>query len=110
MTPLHYQILRVVLGVALAIMAAMESSFWWGPAIPWAVLCSMGLLLTIPVVLVIGIGAGAAQADWMSDGFIIGLVIVTPTVLAVVVSAITNRKKARPPSEPEQTQAEQAAP
>jgi hypothetical protein len=72
MKPFHYQILRVVLGVALAIVASMESIFWWVPAIPWAVLCSMGLLLTIPIVLVIGIGAGAAQADWMSDGSSLG--------------------------------------
>ncbi|MCH7229209.1 hypothetical protein, partial [Haloferula sp. A504] len=107
MTPLHYQILRVTLGIALAILASMESSFWWLPAIPWAVLCAMGLLLTIPIVFVIGIGAGAAQADWMSDGFIIGLVIVTPTVLAVIVSAIANRRKARRPAEPKQNQAEQ---
>jgi len=93
MTPLHYQILRVILGVALAITVSMELAFWWVPAIPWAVVCSMGLLLAVPIVLVIGIGAGAAQADWMSDGFIICLVIGMPTVLAVIASASANRKK-----------------
>ena len=67
MTARHDQILRVVLGITLAIMASLESPLWWVPAIPWAVLCSLGLLLTIPIVLVIGIGAGATQADWMSE-------------------------------------------
>ena len=109
MTTLHYQILRVVLGITLAIMASLESSLWWVPAIPWAVLCSLGLLLTIPIVFVIGIGAGAAQADWMSDGFIIGLVIVTPTILAMIAAAVTSRKGGKLAVEPEPNQAEQVS-
>jgi hypothetical protein len=109
MTALHYQILRVVLGITLAIMASLESSLWWVPAIPWAVVCALGLLLIIPIVFVVGIGAGAAQADWMSDGFIIGLVIMTPTVLAVIASALMSRKKVKRAVEPEPDQAEHVA-
>lgn len=54
--------------------------------IPWAILCILGIVGTIPAIFVIGIGAGAAQADRMSDEFIIGLVFVTPTVLAIAIA------------------------
>lgn len=73
----------------------MESSMWWIAAIPWAAVCIVGIIATIPIVALIGIGAGAAQADWMSDGFIIGLLIVTPTTLSLMASELMKRKKAR---------------
>lgn len=69
------QLLRLLLGTALTVLAAYESPLWWIVAIPWAILCVFGILATVPLLIPIRIGAGAAQADWMSDGFIIGLVI-----------------------------------
>ena len=62
--------------------------------VPWAILCALGLLAAIPVVFAIGIGAGAAQADWMSDGFVIGLVFVLPTILAIGISEWSARRAA----------------
>lgn len=93
MKPVHFQLIRVFLGVLLAVLVSFESPLWWIAAAPWAALCFLGLIATLPIVLVIGIGAGTAQADWMSDTFAIGLVIVTPTTLAVTISAWTDRSR-----------------
>lgn len=108
MNAVRYQVLRVVLGITLTVLVSMESSMWWLAAIPWAVVCMFGIIATIPIVALIGFGAGAAQADWMSDGFIIGLVIVTPTTLSLIASALLNWKMARQAAGPESKLAEAA--
>jgi hypothetical protein len=68
----------------LTIMAfSKEWALWWIPGIPWIIVSILGILLTLPLAFVISIGAGCAQADWMSDAFIITLCFVIPTTLAV---------------------------
>lgn len=61
----------------------------------------MGILATLPIVVVMGIGAGAAQADWMSDEFIMGLVFVTPTILAMIIAEIGRQRKNRVSESPQ---------
>ena len=76
-------ILRILLCIASITLATYDSPFWWVAVAPWAVLCLVGIILTIPIVFIIGMGAGAAQADWMSDEFIFTLVFITPTALSL---------------------------
>jgi hypothetical protein len=80
------QLLRLLTGTVSVLLVMVESPLWWMAVIPWAVLCVFGIIATIPALIVIGIGAGAAQADWMSDAFIIGLVFLMPTILAVAIA------------------------
>ncbi|MBG7608848.1 MAG: hypothetical protein IZT59_12590 [Verrucomicrobia bacterium] len=63
MNSAKYQILRLITGIASVTLAALESPFWWVAVIPWVLLCILGIIATLPVVFVIGVGAGAAQAD-----------------------------------------------
>ena len=91
MKHLHRQSLRVLTGMASVVLFSMESPIWWLAVLPWAVLCILGILMTLPLVMLIGIGAGAAQADWMSDGFIIGLNFVCPTVFALIIAETIKR-------------------
>ena len=95
MNSAKYQILRLITGGASVALCAYDSPFWWVAVIPWFCLCIFGFLATLPIFIVIGIGAGAAQADWMSDEFIIGLVFVTPTILAMVIAEIGRQKSKR---------------
>lgn len=88
MKPLHCLILRLLTGSVSVLLVSIDSPLWWLAVVPWAVLCIFGIVATIPALIVIGIGAGAAQADWMSDSFIIGLVFVTPTVLAIAIAEL----------------------
>lgn len=73
--------------ISLGILTAMAFSrgwpVWWIPGVPWIIVSILGILLTLPFFFVIGIGAGGAQADWMSDTFIIYLCFVIPTTIAV---------------------------
>ncbi len=80
------QLLRVLAGIVAVFLVSIESPLWWIAVIPWAILCIFGIVATIPAIFVIGIGAGGAQADWMSDAFIIGLVFVGSTVLAIAIA------------------------
>lgn len=77
----------------------MNWAWWWVAAVPWAILCWLGITLAIPLwilaIIAIGISAGGAQADWMSDGFVIGLAIVTPTILAMAAAEYLRRRRAR---------------
>ena len=84
----HLQVLRVLLCCLSIALVIAESRFWWIGVAPWVVLCVHGIILTIPVVFLIGMGAGAAQADWMSDGFIFTLLFVLPTIFSMFVSQI----------------------
>lgn len=61
--------------------------------ITWAVLCITGLIGIILIFIVIGIatGAGGAQADCMSDGFVIFVFIIMPTCLSVFLSFLLRR-------------------
>ena len=92
---------QVALG-ALTIVAVLAESFlWWLPGVPWIIISIIGIVLTIPLFIVIGIGAGCAQADWMSDGFIITLCFIIPTSLAVGANychaALAKRKTQKEP-------------
>lgn len=91
MNSVECQILRLIAGVASVALIEYESPFWWVGVVPWVFLCIFGILTTLPVIFVMGIGAGAAQADWMSDEFIIGLVFVTPTILAIAIAEYRRR-------------------
>ena len=95
------QILRVATCVLTLVLVQNELSLWWVAAIPWAVLNIVGILLSIPILLIIGAGAGAAQADWMSDEFIFTVLFIIPTVLAISASSLfmwlkTKRKLKQP--------------
>jgi ABC-type uncharacterized transport system permease subunit len=82
------QILRLILGTASVVLAANDSQYWWVAVFPWMLICILGIIATIPILFIVGIGAGATQVDWMSDEFIWGLVLVTPTVLSVTIAHI----------------------
>jgi len=75
--------IQISLGIVTVASMALEWEMWWVPCIGWAAFSIVGILLTLPLIIVIGIGAGAAQADWMSDKFIFTLCFVIPTILAV---------------------------
>jgi uncharacterized membrane protein YcjF (UPF0283 family) len=87
------QILRVIAGIASVLIVAVDSPLWWIAIIPWAILCILGIIATLPIFLLIGIGAGAAQADWMSDGFIIVVCFVIPTFLAILIAEFLKSRK-----------------
>lgn len=95
MNTIAAQVFRLLTGTTSVLLVAFESSLWWIAVIPWAMLCIFGILATIPALFVVGIGAGAAQADWMSDAFVIGLLFVTPTMLAVAISEFFRRRGQR---------------
>lgn len=79
------QVLRVVSGLLLVagVMSGGSEGAILVVGLIWLVLCMAGVLLMISVLLVIGVGAGAAQADWMSDGFVVVVFFVMPTVVSV---------------------------
>jgi hypothetical protein len=108
MKTIHYQGIRVFLGILLAVLVSKEISLWWVVAIPWAALCIFGIVATIPIVILIGVAAAGAQADWMSDAFVIGLTIVTPTILAMAGSALMDFWWSKQEFASESTKAEQA--
>ena len=95
MHTVNSHVLRLVTGGASVALMEHESAFWWVAVIPWLFLCILGIMATIPLFFFIGAGAGAAQADWMSDEFIIGLVFVLPTFLAVVIAEVSRRRAMR---------------
>ena len=85
---IRLNLLRIALCAASITLAAYESPFWWVAVAPWAVLCSFGIIMTVPIIFIIGMGAGAAQADWMSDEFIVTLIFITPTMLTIAIPLI----------------------
>jgi hypothetical protein len=91
------QILRVTTCAASIALVSSDSPHWWIAVVPWAMLNIVGIALSLPLVLLVGIGAGAAQADWMSDEFIYTLIFIAPTAFAVAASTLfkwfRNRKK-----------------
>ena len=94
------QLLRVLLcGISFLLLSA-ESNLWWLPVLPWAVLCLHGILLTIPLALVAGLGAGAAQADWMSDEWILTLCLIIPTGFSLALSFFFRRMQMFSPRAP----------
>jgi membrane protein DedA with SNARE-associated domain len=90
-----FQVLRVVTCAASFVLVYCESSYWWIAVVPWVIFNIIGIVLSIPLIIIIGIGAGAAQADWMSDEFICVLIFVVPTVLAVLASTLFKSLKDR---------------
>ena len=79
------QVLRVVSGFLFAaggMFGGSEGAILVVGLI-WLVLCIAGVLLMIPVVLCVFSMADGAQADWMSDGFVVVVFFVMPTVLSV---------------------------
>ena len=84
----QFQVVRVLAALAAVWLGSIESPLFYLALSIWLVLCVFGVLATVPVVMVIGIGAGAAQADGMSDEFAIGLVFVLPTILAIVIAEL----------------------
>jgi NADH:ubiquinone oxidoreductase subunit K len=100
-------ILRVATCAASIALVYSESPFWWIAVTPWAMLNIIGIALSLPLILLIGMGAGAAQADWMSDEFIYTLIFIAPTAFAVAASTLlkwfrnrqkTNTREAEHPS------------
>ena len=89
------QSLRVLLALALIPVAEAFPNCWAAPLAVWAILNFIGLLLLIPVIVVIGLGAGAAQADWMSDGFVFVVCIAFPTLAACSFSEFSRRRHIR---------------
>lgn len=92
-------IARLALMVSLIIAINYDWSLWWVLGVPWVILCLAGIILTIPFFLVIGLAAGAAQADWMSDSFIIMLAFVTPTGLSIFAHSAYKRFVSRNPKD-----------
>ncbi len=80
--------IQISLGTITVVSMVLEWEMWWLPCIGWAAFSVVGILLTLPLFLVIGIGAGGAQADWMSDQYIFTLCFVIPTILAVSVNIL----------------------
>ena len=75
---------RIILLICMIIATYTECSLWWIVAIPWAISCIVGIFITLPFIALIGIMAGAAQADWMSDEFVIFVFFIIPTALSFV--------------------------
>ena len=95
MNSIQQQIFRLFTGASLVILIVKDSPYWWFAAIPWVILCIFGILATLPLFVFVGINAGGAQADWMSDEFIIGLVFVIPTILAIAIAEWRRARKKR---------------
>ena len=95
MNSIQEQIFRLFTGASLVILIVKDSPYWWFVAIPWMILCIFGVLATLPLFVLVGINAGGAQADWMSDEFIIGLVFVIPTILAIAIAEWRRARKKR---------------
>jgi|688.fasta_scaffold814899_2 cell division protein FtsW (lipid II flippase) len=95
MNSIQQQIFRLLTGASIVILIVKDSPYWWFAAIPWVILCIFGILATLPLFVFVGINAGGAQADWMSGGFIIGLVFVTPTILAISIAEWRRARKRR---------------
>lgn len=94
--PSVFDWIKVAFCFALILMLHYEEQIPEGSlivvAICWSAICISGILLSLPLFLMIGIGAGAAQADWMSDGFAIIVFIVIPTGLSIFWSVFIRRK------------------
>ena len=93
MNSIQYQIFRLFTGASLVILIVKDSPYWWFAAIPWMILCIFGILATVPLFVLVGITAGGTHADWMSDEFIIGLVFVIPTILAIAIAEWRRSRK-----------------
>jgi phage FluMu protein Com len=98
------QMIRLILGVTLLTMVYLDSAWWWIPAIPWALLCSVGLILSILIVPAIAYGVMAVNADWVSDEFLAFIVVSTPTALSMITSETMNRKRHSQGAEQEPSQ------
>ena len=84
---LHLNFWRTVTAGTVIILETNGSPLWWAAAVPWVLLNLPGLLLTtIPGLLLLALPAGNAQADWMSDPFLIILCIALPTAASMVLS------------------------
>lgn len=79
---------RIVLCVGTILLLEYSPELWWIMGVPWIVMTIFGILATIPLLMVIGMIAGGAQADWMSDAFVIVLLLIAPTVMATVISEV----------------------
>lgn len=94
--PWVFDCLKAVFCLALILMLCFEErvpeSLVIAVAICWAALCIVGIILTLPLFFVIGMGAGAAQADWMSDGFVIVVIIILPTGLSILWSVFLKKR------------------
>ncbi len=78
-------IARLLLMTATAMTSLFAWDSVWIPAIPWAICCFYGVVLAAPIVLGVGMLSAGAQADWMSDEFMVTLLFVLPTVLSMLV-------------------------
>ena len=78
---------RTVTAGAVIILETNGSPLWWTATVPWVLLNLPGLLLTtIPGFLLLAVAEGSAQADWMSEPFLITLCITLPTAASMVLS------------------------
>jgi hypothetical protein len=74
----------------------LETLLFWMTLIVWIVLCFFGILVVfIPLTILIGIGAGAAQADWMSDAFVFWVFFAVPTFAAMGMSELFRWRASR---------------
>lgn len=84
------QCLRIAMVPVSIGVATLWPGFWWVPCLPWALLNILGIVATIPqlipLLFVIGLSAGTAQADWMSDGFVYSVCFVLPTAISIAFS------------------------
>ena len=78
-----------------------ESSFVWLPTIPWLILNFFGIILTLPILFLLGLGIGAAQADWMPDEFIFIVLFIIPTGVSIAFNYFISRKVPNKQSEKE---------
>ena len=81
--------LRCILGTATVVTLSYAEDFWWIPGIPWIAICITGLLAIFPFLFIAMLGAAGAQADWMSDAFVIVAFFAAPTIASIVISEIT---------------------
>ena len=91
---LYLQVSRVLLCAGTITAIANDYDYWRIFAILWAITCLFGILMTVPVFIVMGIGTGPAQADWMSDQFVYIVFIILPTLLALILPSIWKFLKA----------------
>ncbi|MEP4079042.1 hypothetical protein [Haloferula sp.] len=93
------QVLRVILFMIVVSFALLfpesESPLIWIPVFPWAILCIVGIVCTLPLIVVLFGLAGGAQADWMSDTMAAFVFIVIPTAISVSASELFHTYRQR---------------
>ncbi|BCX49038.1 hypothetical protein HAHE_29460 [Haloferula helveola] len=86
------QVLRILSALLVWPGAELVPDLWALPLVIWATLNFAGLLVLLPILFIIGLGAGAAQADWMSDSFEFIVFIAIPTAASIIFASVSRRR------------------